>query len=198
MRGRRRRLNGANSSLRRQDIPYQLRIAERPPQPILLPARGEKESRAVPGEQATSALVLATHSRPRFARPKPRTLLRLKEKEGRRSAEKARLSRGASPRQQMLLPACASGEAARSAERARLSALHRGSGFGAEARQHCPGRASRDAVRRRYLHLGIALKRGTSRAGRNAGGVDAGPPESGSDELPPAGTAPTPSVGVTG
>lgn len=36
-----------------------------------------------------------------------------------------------------------------------------------------PGRASRDRGRRRYLRLSTALKRSTSRAGRNAGGVDA-------------------------
>jgi len=72
----------------------------------------------------------------------------------------------------MLPPVRASGVAARSAERARLSALHRGSCFGHMPKLN-PGRASRDAVRRRYPHLGTALKRSTSRAGRNAGGVDA-------------------------
>jgi hypothetical protein len=72
----------------------------------------------------------------------------------------------------MLPPVCASGVAARSTERARLSALHRGSRLGHVPRFD-PGRASRDAVRRRYPHLGTALKRSTSRAGRNAGGVDA-------------------------
>ena len=56
--------------------------------------------------------------------------------------------------------------------RARLSALHRGS-CPANVPRLDPGRASRDAVRRRYLRLGIALKRSTSRAGHNAGGVDA-------------------------
>jgi hypothetical protein len=67
---------------------------------------------------------------------------------------------------------CASGEAARPAGRARLSALHRGACSG-QLPKLDPGRASRDAVRRRYPHLGTALKRSTSRAGRNAGGVDA-------------------------
>jgi len=108
---------------------------------------------------------------PEFCRPKPRSFC-LQKNKGRRSAEKAQLSRGASPRDQMLPPARASGAAARSAERARLSALHRGSCLG-QLPKLDPGRASRDAVRRRYPHLGIALKRSTSRAGRNAGGVDA-------------------------
>jgi hypothetical protein len=109
---------------------------------------------------------------PEVCRPKPPSFC-LQKNKGRRSAEKAQLSRGASPRAQMLPPKRASGGAARSAERARLSALHRGSCFGTQAPQLSPGRASRDAVRRRYLRLGIALKRSTSRAGRNAGGVDA-------------------------
>jgi hypothetical protein len=78
----------------------------------------------------------------------------------------------ASPRDQMLPPARASGAAARSAERARLSALHRGARLG-QLPKLDPGRASRDAARRRYPRLGVALKRSTSRAGRNAGGVDA-------------------------
>ena len=72
----------------------------------------------------------------------------------------------------MLPSKCASGAAARSSERARLSALHRGACLGHLPKLD-PGRASRDAVRRRWPRLGVALKRSTSRAGRNAGGVDA-------------------------
>src|SRR5580692_10209614 len=116
-----------------------------------------------------------SHSRdaaaPEVCRPKPPSFC-LQKNKGRRSAEKARLSRGASPRDQMLPPVRASGVAARSAERARLSALHRGACLGHVPKLD-PGRASRDAARGRYPHLGTALKRSTSRAGRNAGGVDA-------------------------
>ena len=108
---------------------------------------------------------------PEFCRPKPRMFC-LQKNKGRRSAEKAQLSRGASPRDQMLPPVRASGAAARPAGRARLSALHRGARLGHLPKLD-PGRASRDAVRRRYPRLGTALKRSTSRAGRNAGGVDA-------------------------
>jgi len=68
--------------------------------------------------------------------------------------------------------AASSGCGARWTQRARLSAPYRGSCSG-QLPKLDPGRASRDAVRRRYPRLGIALKRSTSRAGRNAGGVDA-------------------------
>jgi hypothetical protein len=61
---------------------------------------------------------------------------------------------------------------ARRSRRARLSAPYRGSCSGHVPKLD-PGRASRDAVQRRYLRLGVALKRSTSRAGHNAGGVDA-------------------------
>ena len=46
--------------------------------------------------------------------------------------------------------------------------------------------------------LRIALKRGTSRPGRYAGGVDARTARERELQAPPAGTAPAPSVGVTG
>jgi hypothetical protein len=71
--------------------------------------------------------VLATHIAPEVCRPKPPSFC-LQKNKGRRSAEKAQLSRGASPRARMLPSKRASGEAARPcAGRARLAALHRGS-----------------------------------------------------------------------
>jgi hypothetical protein len=129
-----------------------------PPPPL---SRGRK-ARAFSFPRRTRVRVLQT---------KATKLLPPKNK-GRRSAEKARLSRGASPRSGCCHPSALRAKAARSAERARLSALHRGSCFGHMPKLN-PGRASHDAARRSYLHLGIALKRSTSRAGRNAGGVDA-------------------------
>jgi hypothetical protein len=108
---------------------------------------------------------------PEVCRPKLRILLRLKKRREAERRKGATVPWGLAT-QRMSPSICASGEAARSAERARLSALHRGSRLGHVPRFD-PGRASRDAVRRRYPHLGIALKRSTSRAGRNAGGVDA-------------------------
>ena len=56
---------------------------------------------------------------------------------------------------------------------ARLPALRRGACRSDRTLRLSPGRASRDAVRRRYLRLFIALKRCTSRAGRCADGDDA-------------------------
>jgi hypothetical protein len=72
-----------------------------------------------------ASLVPATHPRPSFA-DQSHECFASKKNKGRRSAEKAQLSRGATPRDQMLPPVCASGAAARPTGRARLSALHRG------------------------------------------------------------------------
>src|SRR5580692_925695 len=80
------------------------------------PAKRGRMKRALSFSRRTCARVLPTKA----------TKLLPRKNKGRRSAEKARLSRGASPRDQMLPPAHASGAAARSAERARLSALPRG------------------------------------------------------------------------
>ena len=108
---------------------------------------------------------------PEVCQPKPRILIASKKMKGGGAPVGATVPWGLAT-QRMLPSICASGAAARPAGRARLSALHRGA-----CRGHLPkldpGRASRDAVRRRYPHLGTALKRSTSRAGRNAGGVDA-------------------------
>jgi hypothetical protein len=92
--------------------------------------------------------------------------------EGRRSAEKAQLSRGATPR-----IGCCHPNALRARPRAHRSALAFRRSTAALAPANC--RSSIQAA----LHamqcagvtfaFGIALKRSTSRAGRNAGGVDA-------------------------
>ena len=114
--------------------------------------------------------ILATLARPRFAN-QSYEFCRLKEKKGGGAPIGATVPWGHATHR-MLPSKCASGVAARSAERARLSALHRGACLGHVPKLD-PGRASRDAVRRRYPLFGTALKRSTSRAGRNAGGVDA-------------------------
>jgi hypothetical protein len=122
------------------------------------------------GRKGASALVLATHVRPRFADQSYEFFFASKKTKGGGAPVGATVPWGLAT-QRMSPSHCASGEAARPAGRARLSALHRGSRLGHVPRFD-PGRASRDAVRRRYPHLGTALKRSTSRAGRNAGGVD--------------------------
>jgi hypothetical protein len=50
-------------------------------------------------------------------------------------------------------------------------------------------------MRRRYLRLGLAFKRSTSHAGRNAGGADA---QTARERFakPPAGTAPAPHLQI--
>jgi len=117
-----------------------------------------------------SALVLATQCARGL--PTEATKLLPPKKQGEAERRKGATVPWGLATQRMSPSICASGGAARSAERARLSAHHRGACSG-HVPKLSPGRASRDAVRRRYPHLGIALKRGTSRAGRNAGGVDA-------------------------
>jgi hypothetical protein len=109
--------------------------------------------------------------------------LRLRKKEGRRSAERRNRPLSA-PHRRMLPSASASGAEAGQQTSVRLSALiclagparlpaaRRGAGQSDRTLRLSPGRASRDAVRRRYLRLFIALKRCTSHAGRCAGGDD--------------------------
>jgi hypothetical protein len=70
------------SSPDRQDTPYQLRIAERPPQPILLPARGEKEPRAARGERWGERSRSRDACAPEACRPKLRILIAPKKKKG--------------------------------------------------------------------------------------------------------------------
>jgi len=93
----------------------------------------------LPQGERESDLVLATHLHPSSAKPIPS--FASKKNKGRRSAEKAQLSREASPRDQMSPPARASGAAARPAGRARLSALHHGSRQ-AVTPDSAPGRVS--------------------------------------------------------
>jgi hypothetical protein len=142
-----------------------------PLNPSFSPHAGRRSRERRGESDGASALVLATHVRPRLA---DQSYEFSSPQRKRREAERrkgATVSWGLAT-QRMLPSICASGAAARSAERARLSALHRGSRSGHMPKLN-PGRASRDAARRRYPHLGTALKRSTSRAGRNAGGVDA-------------------------
>jgi hypothetical protein len=103
---------------------------------------------------------------------------------GRRSAERRKFI-GAAPHRQTLPFAGAPQTSVRSlrhlsayaaaglSEPARLPALRGGSCRSDRTLRLSPGRASRDEVRGRYLRLWIALKRGTPRAGRTAGGNDA-------------------------
>jgi hypothetical protein len=128
-------------------------------------------SPAIAGADGASALVLATQSGSEFCRPKPRIFC-LQNNKGRRSAEKAQLSRGATPR-----IGCCHPYARRARPRVQRDALAFRRSTAALASAMC--RSSIQAA----LHamqcagvtraFGIALKRSTSRAGHNAGGVDA-------------------------
>jgi hypothetical protein len=134
---------------------------------------------------------------PEVCRPKLRILLRLKENEGRRSAEKAQLSRGASPRS-----GCCHRTALRAKPRVQRDALAFRRSTAVLASAMCRG--SIQAALHAMQHAGVTrtLASRLSEAPRAPvvmpAGSMPGPPESGSDEPPPAGTAPTPSVGVTG
>jgi len=125
VRGRRRCLSVASHRQVAKTLPVSSESRHRPLNPSFSPHAGE-------GAASGITEVTDTRSRsrdapaPEVCRPKPR-ILSPQRNEGRRSAEMAQLSRGASPRDQMLPPARASGAAARWTQRARLSALHRGS-----------------------------------------------------------------------
>jgi hypothetical protein len=122
---------------------------------------------------------------------------RPKEKEGRRSAEKARLSRGASPRS-----GCCHPSALRARPRVQRNALafRRSTAVLAPAICRNSIQAALHAMQRAGVTRTLAPR--LSEAPRAPvvmpAGSMPGPPESGSDEPPPAGTAPAPSVGVTG
>ena len=109
--------------------------------------------------------------RVRVCRPKP-PIFRLQKNKGRRSAEKAQLSRGASPR-----IGCCHPLALRARPRVQRDALAFRRSTAALASTMCRGsiRAALHATLCAGVTcvLGVALKRSTSRAGRNAGGVDA-------------------------
>jgi hypothetical protein len=132
---------------------------------------------------------------PEFCRPKPPSFCL--QKKGRRSAEKAQLSRGAMPR-----IGCCHPNALRARPRAHRSALAFRRSTAALASAMC--RSSIQAALHAMQCAGVtfALASRLSEAPRAPvvmpAGSMPGPPESGSDEPPPAGTAPTPSVGVTG
>jgi hypothetical protein len=190
-------LERCKSSSDRQDTPCQLRIAERPPQPILLPARGEKEPRAARGERWGERSRSRDAPAPEACRPKPRSFC-LQKNKGRRSAEKARLSRGASPRS-----GCCHPSALRARPRVQRNALafRRSTAVLTAAPKR---RSSVQAALHAMQCAGVTriLASRLSEAPRAPvvmpAGSMPGPPGSGSDEPPPAGTAPAPSVGVTG
>jgi hypothetical protein len=145
---------------------------------------------------AESIRVPATPSASGFCRPKPLVFC-LRKNKGRRSAEKARLSRGATPR-----IGCCHPNALRARPRVQRDALAFRRSTAALASAMC--RSSIQAALHAMQCAGVtfALASRLSEAPRAPvimpAGSMPGPPESGSDEPPPAGTAPTPSVGVTG
>jgi hypothetical protein len=155
-----------------------------PPPPL---SRGRK-ARAFSFPRRTRVRVLQT---------KATKLLPPKNK-GRRSAEKARLSRGASPRS-----GCCHPSALRAGPRVQRNALafRRSTAVLTAAPKR---RSSVQAALHAMQCAGVtcALASRLSEAPRAPvvmpAGSMPGPPGSRSDELPPAGTAPTPSVGVTG
>ena len=154
-------------------------------------------SPAIAGADGASALVLAAHSRPRFA-DQSHEFFCLQKNKGRRSAEKARLSRGATPRS-----GCCHPSALRARPRVQRNALafrRSTAALIAAPKRHSSVQAALHAMQCAGVTRTLALR--LSEAPRAPvvmpAGSMPGPPESGSDEPPPAGTAPTPSVGVTG
>jgi hypothetical protein len=133
---------------------------------------------------------------PEVCRPKPR-IISPQNNEGRRSAEKTRLSRGASPRS-----GCRHPSALRAGPRVQRNALAFRRSTAALASASCRSsiQAALHAMQREGVTSTLASR--SSEAPRAPvimpAGSMPGSPESGGDEPPPAGTAPTPSVGVTG
>jgi hypothetical protein len=154
-----------------------------PPPPL---SRGRKEKRT----RSRDAFA------PEFCRPKPPSFC-LQKNKGRRSAETAQLSRGASPRS-----GCCHPSALRAGPRVQRNALAFRRSTAALAPAMC--RSSIQAALHAMQCAGVTrtLASRLSEAPRAPvvmpAGSMPGPPGSRSDELPPAGTAPTPSVGVTG
>ena len=155
-----------------------------PPPPL---SRGRK-ARAISFSRRTRVRGLSKR--------KPRSFC-LQKNKGRRSAEKAQLSRGASPR-----IGCCHPTALRARPRAERSALAFRRSTAALASAMC--RSSIQAALHAMQRAGVSCAWASrlSEAPRAPvvmpAGSMPGPPESGSDEPPPAGTAPAPSVGVTG
>ena len=149
-------------------------------------SRGRKEKRS----RSRGALA------PEVFRPKPRIFC-LRKNKGRRSAEKAQLSRGASPR-----IGCCHPYTLRARPRVQRNALafRRSTAVLTSAICRSSIQAALHAMQRAGVTRTLALR--LSEAPRAPvvmpAGSMPGPPESGSDEPPPAGTAPAPSVGVTG
>ena len=148
------------------------------------------------GADGASALVLATHARPRLA-DKSHEFFRLKEMKGGGAPKRRDCPVG--PRQ-------ASDVATRMrfGRRPRVQrnalAFRRSTAALASAMCRSSIQAALHAMQRAGVTRTLAPR--LSEAPRAPvvmpAGSMPGPPGSGSDELPPAGTAPTPSVGVTG
>jgi hypothetical protein len=148
------------------------------------------------GADGASDLILATQPRPSFAYQSHEAFA--SKNKGRRSAEKAQLSRGASPR-----IGCCHPNALRARPRAQRSALafrRSTAALTAAPKRRSSIQAALHAMQCAGVTRTLAPR--LSEAPRvpvvMPAGSMPGPPGSGSDEPPPAGTAPTPSVGVTG
>ncbi len=149
-----------------------------------------------PAGEGENAIPFSRRQRARVLPTKATKLLPPKNK-GRRSAEKAQLSRGAVPR-----IGCCHPNAPRARPRVQRDALafRRSTAVLASAICRNSIQAALHAMQREGVTSTLASR--LSEAPRAPvvmpAGSMPGPPGSGSDEPPPAGTAPAPSVGVTG
>ena len=188
------------SSPDRQDIPLSAsRIADNAPSTtVLLPARGvEVTPPAARGEQRDAHSRSRDACAPEACRPKVRILFASKKKKG-----------GGAPKRRDCLVGprhairCCHLLALRAWPRVQRNALAFRRSTAVLASAMC--RSSIQAALRAMQCAGVTrtLALRLSEAPRAPvvmpAGSMPGPPESGSDEPPPAGTAPTPSVGVTG
>ena len=157
-----------------------LRVRTTPPRP---PAAVDPP----PAGEGENAISFSRRTRIRVLQTKATKLLPPKNK-GRRSAEKARLSRGASPRIGCCHPYALRAKAARPAGRARLSALHRGARQAVTPRLS-PGPRFLEPPGANGRTLPGASAASSSRTGHSAG--RAGPRSRPGAEcvVPPAGTA---------
>jgi hypothetical protein len=197
VRGRRRCLSVASHRQVAKTLPVSSESRRGPLNPSFSPHAGRRSRERRGESDGASALVLATLARPRLT-DKSYEFFRLQKNKGRRSAEKAQLSRGASPRS-----GCCHPSALRARPRVQRNALafRRSTAVLTAAPKR---RNSVQAALHAMQCAGVTrtLAPRLSEAPRAPvvmpAGSMPGPPESGSDEPPPAGTAPTPSVGVTG
>jgi hypothetical protein len=195
VRGRRRCLSAASHRWAAMTLPVGSESRRGPLNPSFSPHAGRRSR-----ERHCRVSDMHSRSRDAFApevcRPKPPSFC-LQKNKGRRSAEKARLSRGASPRS-----GCCHPSALRAGPRVQRNALAFRRSTAVLASAIC--RNSIQAALHAMQCAGVTrtLASRLSEAPRAPvvmpAGSMPGPPGSGSDELPPAGTAPTPSVGVTG